>query len=59
MAGNEEAMEDLKRILAGRAAFYGKADLVVNTSGKTVNESFAELRSALERYRGLALIHAE
>jgi hypothetical protein len=27
MAASAEAMEDLKRILAGRSAFYAKADL--------------------------------
>ena len=33
--GNIEAMDDLKRILAGRAAFYGKADVSFDTSGKS------------------------
>jgi XRE family aerobic/anaerobic benzoate catabolism transcriptional regulator len=47
MSGNEEAMEDLKRILAGRAAFYGKADLAFDTSGKALAESFPALRDAL------------
>jgi XRE family aerobic/anaerobic benzoate catabolism transcriptional regulator len=47
MAGNREAMEDLKRILAGRAAFYGKADFSVDTSGKTLEEAFAALKAAL------------
>jgi XRE family aerobic/anaerobic benzoate catabolism transcriptional regulator len=47
MAGSREAMDDLKRILAGRAAFYAKADLTVDTSGKSIGESFAELRGAL------------
>ncbi len=32
MAASIEAMEDLKRILAGRSAFYAKADLRFNTS---------------------------
>ena len=32
MAASKEAMEDLKRILEGRAAFYSKADLIFNTS---------------------------
>ena len=32
MAASSEAMEDLKSILAGRAAFYSKADLRVDTS---------------------------
>jgi len=44
MAGNDSAMDDLKRILAGRETMYGKADAVVDTSGETVDESFAKLR---------------
>jgi XRE family aerobic/anaerobic benzoate catabolism transcriptional regulator len=47
MAGNREAMDDLKRILAERAAFYGKADLKVDTSGKSLEQAFASLRSAV------------
>jgi XRE family aerobic/anaerobic benzoate catabolism transcriptional regulator len=47
MAGSSEAMEDLKRILAGRAAFYAKADLAYDTSGKSVADSFAGLRAAV------------
>jgi XRE family aerobic/anaerobic benzoate catabolism transcriptional regulator len=48
MAGSSsEAMEDLRRILAGRAAFYGRADLSFDTSGKPESESFALLRDAL------------
>jgi XRE family aerobic/anaerobic benzoate catabolism transcriptional regulator len=43
MSGNSEAMEDLKRILAGRAAFYAKADLTIDTSGKALSDAFAEL----------------
>lgn len=45
MAASAEAMEDLKRILAGRAAFYSKADFVVNTSAQPLTESFAILRA--------------
>ena len=30
MAGNREAMDDLKHILAGREAFYAKADATVS-----------------------------
>jgi XRE family aerobic/anaerobic benzoate catabolism transcriptional regulator len=44
MAGNEEAMEDLKRILTAREPFYRKADAIVDTSGKTLEESFVTLR---------------
>ncbi len=38
-----EAMDDLKRILAGRAAFYSKADMAFDTSAKTLDESAAAL----------------
>jgi XRE family aerobic/anaerobic benzoate catabolism transcriptional regulator len=48
MAGNTEAMDDLRRILAGRSPFYAKADTVVSTAGKTLDESFAALRAAIE-----------
>lgn len=41
--GNSEAMDDLKRILAGRAAFYGKADIAFDTSGKSVDACFEAL----------------
>src|SRR5712672_4044258 len=39
MADNAEAMEDLRRILAGREALYAKADAVVDTEGRTIDES--------------------
>ena len=41
--GNSEAMDDLKRILAGRAAFYSKADMAFDTSGKSVDACFEAL----------------
>lgn len=44
MAASREAMEDLKRILDGRAAFYSKADLAFDTSAQPLDESFAKLR---------------
>lgn len=44
MAGNEEAMEDLKRILAAREPLYGKADAIVDTSGDTPEQSLTKLR---------------
>jgi XRE family transcriptional regulator, aerobic/anaerobic benzoate catabolism transcriptional regulator len=47
VAGNAEAMDDLKRILAGRAAFYSKADLSFDTSGKPLAEAFDGLRAAV------------
>jgi XRE family aerobic/anaerobic benzoate catabolism transcriptional regulator len=47
MAGNREAMEDLRRILAGRARLYGRADAVVDTAGRTVDEAFGALEVAV------------
>ena len=47
MAGNEEAMEDLRRILAGREALYSKADARVDTAGKTMAQSLRELKKAV------------
>ncbi len=41
--GNAEAMDDLKRILAGRAAFYNKADIAFDTSGKSADACFQAL----------------
>ncbi|MGH8714063.1 MAG: helix-turn-helix transcriptional regulator [Casimicrobiaceae bacterium] len=46
MAGNGEAMEDLKRILAGRELLYRKADAIVDTSGKTIAQSLRLLERA-------------
>lgn len=46
MDDNNEAMEDLRRILQGRAPLYGKADLTMSTSGKTVEQSLDELAHA-------------
>ena len=44
MAGNREAMLDLKGILAGRAAFYSKAEFRLNTSAAPLDETFQALR---------------
>jgi len=51
MAGNDQAMEDLRRILDGRAALYGQADVTVDTAGRSVEESLAELRQAAQAVR--------
>jgi XRE family aerobic/anaerobic benzoate catabolism transcriptional regulator len=47
MAASKEAMDDLRRILSGRAAFYSKADLSVDTSGHDLAESFSLLRDTV------------
>jgi XRE family aerobic/anaerobic benzoate catabolism transcriptional regulator len=47
MAGHVEAMQDLKNILSSREELYGRADLVLDTSGRTVEQSFDALRALL------------
>lgn len=53
MAASKEAMEDLKQILSGRAAFYSKADMKLNTSTQELDATFRALshmvREALEQ----------
>lgn len=44
MAASREAMDDLKRIIAGRKAFYSKAEIELDTSAKPLEETFADLR---------------
>lgn len=45
MQGREEAMADLRRILAERSDLYGLADAVIDTSNKTVDASQEELQN--------------
>ncbi len=47
IAGNEEAMADLRRILKARETLYAKADATVDTTGMDVDASFARLRQAV------------
>ncbi len=49
MAGNVEAMDDLKRILAARGALYAQADAVVDTTGHDPEESYASLKHAVAK----------
>jgi XRE family aerobic/anaerobic benzoate catabolism transcriptional regulator len=44
MAASKEAMDDLKGILAGRAAFYSKAEFRLDTSAQPLEPTFAALR---------------
>ena len=53
MAASAEAMEDLKSILAGRAPFYSKADLQVDTSRQPLLETFQILRAEVRQALGL------
>ena len=50
MSGNNEAMADLKRILAGREAFYAKADLTWVTSHLEVQMCIRDRRHGVERW---------
>ena len=54
MAASREAMADLKGILAGRAAFYSKAELMLNTSSQPLDETFDLLRTMVRQALGLA-----
>ena len=47
MAGNDQAMVDLRRILEGRAVLYRQADVVVDTAGKSAEKSLADLRKSI------------
>jgi XRE family transcriptional regulator, aerobic/anaerobic benzoate catabolism transcriptional regulator len=55
MAANPEAMDDLKRILDGRAAFYSKADLSFNTSAYPLDKCFTALKTRLAQTLGQTL----
>jgi len=46
--GNVEAMNDLRRILESRAAFYSKADAVFDTSAMSPEAALAGLRAQLQ-----------
>lgn len=48
MAGSDEAMADLRRILEAREPLYRQADLQLDTSGESPEQSFTRLKQALE-----------
>jgi XRE family aerobic/anaerobic benzoate catabolism transcriptional regulator len=48
MAGNNQAMEDLRRILESREPLYRQADMELDTSGSSVDASFSRLRTSLQ-----------
>ena len=53
MAASREAMDDLKSILASRAAFYSKADMRIDTSAQALAETFQILRAEAREALGL------
>ena len=48
MAGNPEAMEQLKSILTSRESLYARAEAQLNTSGRPVEESLKDLLALIE-----------
>ena len=49
MAASKEAMNDLRQILAGRAAFYSKADMALDTSAAALEPTFQALRALVRQ----------
>jgi hypothetical protein len=47
MSNNRDAMSDLKRILAEREVLYSKADIQVDTAGRTFEQSLETLIQTL------------
>jgi XRE family aerobic/anaerobic benzoate catabolism transcriptional regulator len=47
MAGNDGAMDDLRRILTSRNGLYAKADATVDTAGKTLDQCLGELKATV------------
>ena len=52
MAGNPQAMEELRSILTSREALYARAEAVVNTAGLSVAEALARLTLAARNFAG-------
>ena len=55
MAASKEAMQDLKSILAGRAAFYSKAQFALDTSALSLQPTFLALREMVRQALDLKL----
>ena len=53
MATSKEAMEDLRLILKGRAAFYSKSDITINTSAQGLEPTFALLSTQVRKLLAL------
>jgi XRE family transcriptional regulator, aerobic/anaerobic benzoate catabolism transcriptional regulator len=48
MAGNDHAIEDLRRILEAREPLYRQADMELDTSDSSAEESFSKLKTTLQ-----------
>jgi XRE family aerobic/anaerobic benzoate catabolism transcriptional regulator len=49
MEGNQQAMDDLRRILNSRVGLYGQADAVVDTARKSVTESVNDVKKTIPK----------
>ena len=49
MAASKEAMQDLRQILSGRAAFYSKADMKLDTSAQELDATFQALNQMVRQ----------
>ncbi|MFV0514443.1 MAG: helix-turn-helix transcriptional regulator [Jhaorihella sp.] len=54
MAGNPEAMEQLRSILTSREALYGKALAQLDTTGQSAEEALAQLLALIEERKFLS-----
>jgi XRE family aerobic/anaerobic benzoate catabolism transcriptional regulator len=54
MAASDEAMEDLRRMLAEREPLYGRADTTIDTAGRTEKQSLQDLLRAVPVATGAA-----
>ena len=52
MRDNRRSMEDLRAILASREALYARADIVLETTGRSVDETLARLEAAIGEVTG-------
>ena len=53
MATSKEAMDDLRQILKGRASFYSKSDITINTSAQGLEPTFALLSTQVRELLAL------
>jgi XRE family transcriptional regulator, aerobic/anaerobic benzoate catabolism transcriptional regulator len=53
MAGSQQAMDDLRRILEERSDLYRRADVTLDTTGRDATECMAELARMVERERAV------
>jgi XRE family aerobic/anaerobic benzoate catabolism transcriptional regulator len=45
--GRSSALDEIRKLLTDRDRLYGRAGVVVDTSGKTVRQSLADLRRVI------------